>query len=91
MLTRIKDWNKSISKANSLHCNHICKMDMCLKLATNIQAATKQDIKPTQEINDLIVCLLAHLRYLQEDFTSVIVTGKCSDTTQGIFSNYNRI
>ena len=73
--------------AEGLCFNHIHKIHGdVFKIATNIQATTIQEIKPTQEINDLTVCFLAHLRQLQEHFTSVLVTGKFGDNTQGIFS-----
>ena len=60
-------------------------METCLKLAVNIQASCKDDINPEKEVGELVVCLLAHLRYLQEEFTNVLVAGKFGDTTQGIF------
>ena len=60
-------------------------METCLKLAVNIQASCKDDINPEKEVGELVVCLLAHLQYLQEEFTNVLVAGKFGDTTQGIF------
>ena len=60
-------------------------METCLKLAVNIQASCKDDINPEKEVGELVVCLLAHLWYLQEEFTNVLVAGKFGDTTQGIF------
>ena len=57
----------------------------CLKLAVNIQASCKDNINPEKEVGELVVCLLAHLQYLQEEFTNVLVAGKFGDTTQGIF------
>ena len=56
-----------------------------MKLAVNIQASCKDDINPEKEVGELVVCLLAHLQYLQEEFTNVLVAGKFGDTTQGIF------
>ena len=60
-------------------------VETCLKLAVNIQASCKDDINPEKEVGELVVCLLAHLWYLQEEFTNVLVVGKFGDTTQGIF------
>ena len=60
-------------------------METCLKLAVNIQASCKDDINPEKEVGELVVCLLAHLQYFQEEFTIVLVAGKFGDTTQGIF------
>ena len=60
-------------------------METCLKLAVNIQASCKDDTNPEKEVGELVVCLLAYLWYLQEEFTNVLVTGKFGDTTQGIF------
>ena len=66
-------------------------METCLKLAVNIQASCKDDINQEKEVGELVVCLLAHLLYLQEEFTNVLVAGKFGDTTQGSFINCNRI
>ena len=33
----------------------------------------------------MVVCLLAHLWYLQQEFTNVLAAGKFGDTIQGIF------
>ena len=39
----------------------------------------------TQEVEDLIVALIAHMRYLQEDFCSIVVGGSLGTKTQQIF------
>ena len=82
----IKDWNKIICKAES-HCfNHVYRIcgDIS-KIDLKHSGHNKAGYKTTQEMIDLIVCLLAHLRYLQEDFTSGLIAGKSGDTTKGNF------
>ena len=63
----------------------------CLKLAVNIQASCKDDIDPEKDVGELVVCLLAHLWYLQEEFTNVLVAGSLVILHKESFVNCNRI
>ena len=59
-------------------------LETCIKLASNIQREV-QNTDVADEVDDLLICLIAHLRTIQEEQCMLAVGGSYRPRTQQIF------
>ena len=75
----IKSQNKDTAKAYSVSGRFI---ETCLKLVTNIQSTRDvQCSEVAEEVDDLLICLIAHLRVVQEEHCMLAVGGNYGPRT----------
>ena len=61
-------------------------VETCLKLASSIQAGRDNpEFENQEDVDDLLVALVAHMRYLQEEHCLLSIGGNYGSRTQQIF------
>ena len=79
----VKSTNKEVARVLGASGRYI---ETCVKLVSDIQQGIEQSTyNPMEDIDDLLICLIAHLRFVQEEQCLLSVAGDYGPRTQAIF------
>ena len=61
-------------------------LETCIKIASNIQShKDSEEYDVSGDIEDLLICMISHMRYIQEEHCMLLVGGNYGSRTQQIF------
>ena len=85
---RIKSNSRAAANSTSVLARYV---ETCIKIIQGIQ---EKKVDPTYnpflDVDDLLACLLEHMRLLQEDYSALVVEGSFRSKTQQIFRSLQK-